>query len=150
MTWGNPPPFKPDPPKKGKVITPEMLAVNGSEDGHQAAFFCWCALNERPPLGLVFAIPNGGSRNIIEATKFVGTGTRSGVPDIFVAWPTKQYSGLFIELKIEKRRKEKHGGCSKDQLKWIDFLSSAGYAVKICYSWTEARDTLIAYLEGKL
>ena len=143
MTWGNPPKFVPDPPKKGKVVKPEDLAASGTEDGHQAAFFCWCALNN---IDMIFSIPNGGSRNMVEAIKFVGTGTRSGVPDIFFAKPKGKYAGLFIELKIEKRRKEKHGGCSLEQLKWIDKLEKAGYAVKICYGWIEARDALMEYL----
>ena len=29
-------------------------------------------------------------------------------------------------------------------------LIAAGYCVKTCYNWEEARDTLIAYLDGKL
>jgi hypothetical protein len=71
------------------MITPEKLAANGSEHGHQAAFFAWCAvakvqgatvadmwakgmLNGRnfiatvssplPCLEWIHAIPNGGSR----------------------------------------------------------------------------------------
>jgi len=160
MTWGNPPPFKPDPPKKGKKITPEDLAASGSEDGNQAAVFCWAAdeviAGRYPQLQWMFAIPNGGSRHIAEATKFVGTGIRSGVPDIFL--PTVQpnekfktyYAGCFIEMKAEKRRGQKNGGVEENQIEYMEYLASSGYYCKVCYSWTEARDTLIAYLEGKL
>lgn len=157
MTWANPPAFVPTKPKRGKVITPEMLAT-GSEDGEQAALFCWAALSvgKYPQLKWLYAVPNGGSRHIAEATKMVATGLRSGVPDICLphAMAMKNswivYNGCYIELKIEKRRKEKNGGCSKGQLEWLAYLATAGYYCKVCYGWEEARDTLIAYLEGKL
>lgn len=157
MTWGNPPKFVPTERKSGKLIQPEDL-LTGKEDGEQAALFCWAALSvgKYPQLAWLHSIPNGGSRHIVEAMKFVATGTRKGVPDTFLpvpirqSWPTGIWHGCYIELKLIKRRKEKDGGCSKDQLRWIDYLKQAGYYVKVCYGWEDARDTLVAYLEGKL
>ena len=156
MTWGSPPKFIPTKPKQGKIITPEQLAKSGSEDGEQMALFAWAALNcgQYPMLKWLYSVPNGGSRHIVEATKMVATGLRKGVPDICLPCVIenyiKAYNGLYIELKIEKRRKEKNGGCSEEQIEWIDYLQQAGYYVKVCYGWEEARDTIINYLEGKL
>lgn len=152
MTWGNPPKFKSDPPKPGKKITPEQLAASGSEDGHQSALFCWAAdsVGKYPALAWLYAIPNGGSRHIVEATKMVASGTRSGVPDVCLPKPCEGYAGCYIELKIEKRRTEKNGGVSYEQTKWLLHLAGAGYYCKVCYGWEEARDTLVQYLEGKL
>lgn len=159
MTWGNPPKFISDPPKKGKKITPEQLAASGSEDGHQAALFCWAAdsVGKYPQLKYLFAVPNGGSRHIAEATKMVATGLRSGVPDTFLPSTAPSftnhsgvYFGCFIEMKHEKYRTRKDGGCSEEQLDYIGYLTKAGYYCKVCYNWIEARDTLMAYLEGKL
>ena len=161
MTWKSNPLPKSKPAKPSKIIQPEDL-VNGLESGEQSALFCWAALNvgKYPQLDLLFAVPNGGSRHKVEAINLVAQGLRKGVCDIFLAWPmniiqnsyiaTKWYGGLFIELKIEKRRKEKTGGVSADQIKWIDKLLNAGYYVSVCYSWQEARDVIINYLEGKL
>ncbi len=151
MTWGNPPKFKSDLPKQGKKITPEMLAASGSEDGEQAALFCWAAdsVGKYPQLKWLFSIPNGGSSHIAEATKMVATGLRSGVPDVFL--PARKcnnndrmYYGCFIEMKVKKNK------TSKEQNDWIAYLTFAGYYVAVCYSWQEARDTLINYLEGKV
>lgn len=157
MVWSNPPKFKSDPPKKGKVVTPEKLAASGSEDGEQAALFCWAAVNvaKYSPLKWLHAIPNGGSRHIATATKLVATGSRSGVWDIFLPCPiqtewAKQYAGLYIEMKIEKRRNHKNGGLSDEQLEFGDYAVAMGYYCKVCYSWEEARDILIKYLECKL
>lgn len=158
MTWRNPPPLNFTKPKPGKMITPEDLAKSGSEDGHQMALFAWAAENvgKYPQLAWLFAIPNGGQRHIAEATKLVATGTRSGVPDVFLphytiteSLPSEGYFGCWIEMKIEKHRNRKNGGCSDDQLEWHKYLKDAGYYVAVCYSWTKARDVLIDYLEGK-
>jgi len=157
MTWGNPPPFVPDPPKKGKKITPEMLAASGSEDGHQMAVFCWAADNcgQYPLLELYHAIPNGGSRHVLEAIKMVGAGLRKGVWDTFLPVPiqtewAKMYAGLYIEMKEESKRTKKDGGLTAEQIEFGAFAVKMGYYCKVCYNWMEARDTLIAYLEGNL
>lgn len=159
MTWGNPPKFKANPPKKGKIVTPEMLAGD-SEHSQQAALFCWSALNvgKYPALAYMFAIPNGGLRDVRIAVSLKAEGVKSGVCDVMLPYPAKMahilnfndghYYGLFIEMKNEKYRNHKNGGCSEEQLDFIDWVTSAGYYVKVCYSWEEARDCLIAYLEG--
>ncbi len=151
MTWGNPPKLEPAKPKPGKKITPEDLAKSGSEDGHQAALFCWAAseLARYPQLQWMFAIPNGGSRHIAEAVKFVGTGTRAGVPDIMLPIPyydsyEVRHHGMFIEMKVGKNK------TSKAQDEWIDALRANGYYVVVCYTWNVARAAIVAYLENKL
>jgi len=50
-------------------------------------------------LGLIFSIPNGGSRNILEAKKLKQTGSLAGASDLIVLLKNKC---LFVELKIEK------------------------------------------------
>ena len=144
MTWGNPPKFVNVNKPPAKKVTPEQLAASGSEDGHQAALFCWAAANtaQYPQLKWLFAIPNGGSRHIAEATKMVATGLRKGVPDVFLPWPNYGYAGLFIEMKI------KEGKISKDQNEWINYLSNSGYKAIVCWSWEEAKKELLDYLNA--
>lgn len=146
MTWGNPPKLEPSKPKTGKKITPEDLARSGSEDGHQAALFAWAADNIviYPQLKWMFAIPNGGSRHIAEAVKLVGTGVRSGVPDVFLPYAAPNYMGLFIEMKVGKNK------TSDNQDAWIEYLRSAGYKCTVCYSWEEAKIVIMNYLDGQL
>lgn len=159
MTWGNPPKFKSEPAKRSKVITPEQLAASGSEDGEQMAVFCWAAnnVNKYPPLAWLHSIPNGGSRHVVEAGKMVAAGLRSGVWDIFLPLPIQDkvdyrswYNGCYIEMKIKKRRKEKDGGLTEEQIEFRDYAVSMGYYCQVCYSWKEAKDALIAYLERKV
>lgn len=157
MTWNNPPKFIPTPPKVGKKITPEMLAASGSEDGNQMALFAWAADNvgKYPELKWLHAIPNGGQRHIAEASKLVATGTRGGVWDIFLPWPWYKlgeytYHGLYIEMKKSNKRNVKNGGLSEDQVEFGDYANSVGYCCRVCYTWEEARDVLIQYLEGRI
>lgn len=156
MTWGDPPPFIAKQLNKAKAVTSEQLAASGSEDGHQMAVFAWAAsmCGQYPQLKWMHAIPNGGSRHIVEATKMVAAGLRTGVLDIFLpVWKIgdrKVYHGLYIELKTEKRRNKKNGGLTDEQIEFIEYAESAGYYCKVCYNWIEARDIILNYLEGRL
>jgi hypothetical protein len=157
MTWGNPPPFKSAPHKKGKLVTPEKLAASGTEDGSQMAVFCWAAANcgQYPELKWLHSIPNGGSRHILEAIKMVAAGLRSGIWDIFLPLPiqtewAKQYAGLYIEMKEESKRTKKNGGLTDEQIEFGDYAVKMGYYCKVCYTWEEARDILIKYLTLKV
>lgn len=133
------------------MITPEQLAKSGSEDGHQAALFCWIALNkeEYPELDWAFAVPNGGKRDKRTANRLKATGVKSGVPDIFLPVRRGQFPGLWVELKrpeLKPKRQGSKGGVSDEQDKYKKHLLSQGYGVYVAYGWEDARDTMIAYL----
>jgi hypothetical protein len=103
----------------------------------------------------MYSVPNGGSRPIAEASKLVATGTRSGVPDLVLpicapSFYKVKYPGCYIEMKKEMYRNRKNGGCSDEQVKYIAYLRSEGYYCAVCYSWEEARDMIVNYLEGRL
>ncbi len=133
------------------MITPEQI-VKTSEDSHCKALMCWCALNikQYSQLRWLTHIPNGGSRDIREGAKFKAIGVKPGFPDYFLAYPRYgefKCCGLYIEMKIEKYRNAKNGGCSDDQLEWLDYLNNAGYKAIVCYGWIEARDAILEYLK---
>lgn len=71
----------------------------------------------------VFAIPNGGRRNVVTAMKLQAEGVRAGVPDLFV--PALR---LWLETK-----KPREGKLSAKQAAWRDYLRAAGY------DWAEVR-----------
>lgn len=130
------------------MITPKQLAASDTEDGHQAALFCWCALNIKlyPELKWLFAIPNGGKRDARTAGKLKATGVKSGVPDMFLPVCMQHRTGLWIELKRPVTEYQRAGQISNEQLEWLNHLTKEGYAVRVCYGWEEARDALIQYL----
>ncbi len=94
------------------------------------------------PEALLFAIPNGGQRNIIVASKLKAEGVRAGVPDLFLAFPYRNYDGLFIEMK-----KTKGGRVSGKQKNMLEQLAEVGYKTVVCNGWLEAKAVIEEYLE---
>ena len=114
-----------------------------TEDQEQAALFDWARMAEGayPELQWFHAIPNGGKRNIVTASKMKATGTKPGVPDTFLPVPRNGYHGLYIELK-----RRKGGRISPEQKKCMEFLRGLGYRVEVCMGFQEAVETIKDYL----
>lgn len=137
--------------RSGDKMTPEQLAANGSEDGHQAALFCWIQQNRGdarlPGIDKMFAIPNGGARSAATGARLKMTGVKRGVPDTFLPVPFGQYAGLFIEMKKPADR-EKHtskGRTSNEQDEFLSFLTAMHYKCEVCFTWEEAVAALKRY-----
>jgi hypothetical protein len=88
---------------------------------------------------LVIHIPNEGKRSYSTAYTLKAMGMRSGIPDLFVAYPSNGYHGAWIELKSEK------GKVSKAQSEFIELLRSQNYFVCVCFSFEEAVETIGKY-----
>jgi len=88
----------------------------------------------------LFHIPNGGSRNIIEATKLKKMGVKAGVPDLQLIIPNGQVHGLWIELKAQK------GKLQPSQKIMIQRLEAQGYLCKVCFGADEAINEIKKYL----
>jgi hypothetical protein len=99
----------------------------------------YCAARNYP----IFAIPNGGSRNKIEAVNLKRQGVKAGVPDLFLPVANHGKHGLFIEMKYGK------GRTSPAQKEWIELLRENGYAAEVCYGASEAIDLIEKYLTRK-
>ncbi len=90
---------------------------------------------------MLFAIPNGGARTAITGARLKKEGVRPGIPDLFLAIPTKGFPGMFIEMK------RKGGRATPTQVRMHNSLRSRGYAVACCRGWEEARDRVWEYLK---
>ena len=117
--------------------------INIKESAIQEAFFEWLALY-KGMRSYGFAIPTGGSRNVIEACNLKRQGVTMGVPDLFLAYPSSGYYGLFIELKSAS------GRLSYAQKEWIERLNNKGYLAVVAYSLDEAINIVKNYIEGKV
>ena len=115
------------------------------EAQEQRALFDWAAYaqNRWPELGMLYHIPNGGSRDPREAHNLRMQGVKPGVPDICLPVPRGGYAALYIELK------RKSGGVLSDnQRVWLKALSRAGNRAVVCRGFDEARETILEYLRG--
>lgn len=116
--------------------------IKSSEAQEQAALFEWAAWNvgKYPELALMFHVPNGGSRNAIEAANLKRQGVKAGVPDIFLPAARGIWHGLFIEMKVGKNKS------TEKQIEWQNKLFDQRYLVYVCWSWEEARARIECYL----
>ena len=117
--------------------------MKNEESREQSALIKWAEMSaaKHPCLRLLFAIPNGGKRNVITAANMKREGVKPGVPDLFLAYPSKGFHGLFIEMK-----KRKGGKTSEAQFQWLEMLQAAGYQVAICAGWEEAKNMIEQYI----
>ena len=89
---------------------------------------------------LLFAIPNGGKRNVITAVKLKAEGVRAGVADLFLAFTNEQFAGLFIEMKIGKNKQ------TQAQWEFKEMVRMRGYAYVVCYTLDEFMEAITHYL----
>jgi hypothetical protein len=104
------------------------MKLKGEEEYLHIACFTWVKLNEKqfPCLKLAFHPANGGSRNIIEATKLKKMGVRPGVPDFMLPVRVVEvWNGLAIEFK------SKNGTTSEIQEEYISGLLRCGWCVRV-------------------
>lgn len=125
--------------------TPKRRYV-AHEGNEQEALFAWAlyAAGAMPELGLMFHVPNGGSRNRIEAAKLKRQGVRAGVPDICLPVARGGFHGLFVELKYGRNK------ATDRQTAWLDALRSQGYLAAECVGWDTAREVITKYLKGEI
>ena len=93
---------------------------------------------------MLFAIPNGGDRNVLVAVKLKKEGVRRGVPDMFLALARGGWHGLFIEMK-----RRRGGVVSPEQAAYIEALRAQGYRAEVCKGCDEALEVLRDYLSAK-
>lgn len=121
-------------------------AVIQSEHDEQVALMKWWALSCKQfgiAEPLLFAIPNGGLRNVVVATRMKAEGVRAGVPDLFLAVPRGDYCGLFVEMK-----KTKGGRVSEAQKEMMSELERQGYRAIVCQGMEEARRQITDWLNS--
>ena len=109
---------------------------------HEIQVNCVNYFRLRYPKGLIYAIPNGGQRNVIVASKLKAEGVLSGVPDLHIPIAKKGSNGLYIELKNGKA-----GKVSDNQQTIMEKLQSEGYQCEVCRSFDEFRTIIDNYMQ---
>lgn len=101
--------------------------------------------NKHQELRWLFAVPNGGHRNKVAASKLKAEGVKAGVPDYLLPVVRESgfigYVGLAIELKRMKRSQT-----SSEQIEWQIHLSSQGWRAVVCKGHAHAWAVICEYL----
>jgi hypothetical protein len=125
-------------PRKKSSPNASKRKRKSTEFDQQKAFVRLCRFY--PKLrGHVLHIPNGGSRNIIEAKNLKLMGVMKGAWDIFVAIPSNKYGGMWIEFKSET------GRLSKEQIEFEERMKDK-YKCQVARTWQEAFKSVEDYL----
>ena len=93
-----------------------------------------------PELDLLHHIPNGGSRNQLEAANLKRQGVKAGVPDLCLPVARNGKHGLYVEMKWQNNK------TTEKQDWWLEQLRQQGYETAVCWSAEEAMDTIAGYL----
>lgn len=93
------------------------------------------------PCKLLFHVPNGGSRNKVEAAKLNGQGVKPGVSDVILLIPRNGFASLCIEFKTES------GKQSKEQIEFQQQAEAFGNKYVIARTAFEAIEAVRAYLK---
>lgn len=120
-----------------------MTREHPTEHAEQVALMQRVRLHESryPALKNLAAVPNGGARSKIVASKLKREGVSPGYPDLLLDFPAGGYHGLRIELKSMT------GYASREQKGWIERLRANGYRAEVCRGADEAWRVIAEYLE---
>ena len=118
--------------------------MNQWEAAEQTALFRWAGFmsGRFPEIEMLYHIPNGGSRNKIEAAHLKQQGVKAGVPDLCLPVARGEHHGLYIELKYGKNKP------TENQKRWINLLRSQNYKAEVAYGWEEASKIILEYLKS--
>ena len=78
---------------------------------------------------VIYAVPNGGSRNVREAQRLKDEGVLAGVADLVIMLP--QGKSLYIEMKVKGNRQ------TQNQKDFQKIAEALGYKYYVCYSFDE-------------
>jgi hypothetical protein len=135
------------PPKREIRRPIDGKPVRPTEHQEQCAVIGWWNHGHsfyKLPYFALFAIPNGGARDMITGARLKKEGVRRGVLDLCLAVPTKTYHGLYIEMKAGDNKP------SAEQKGYIEYLNGCGYRAIVCWSGEEAIGEIKRYLGGEL
>ena len=133
-------------PKRERIRRPvDGKPVRPSEHQEQSAVIKWWALVHKQyhlPEFALFAIPNGGARDLITGARLKAEGVRAGVVDLMLANTNGSSAGLFLEMKVGSNKP------STEQDAFIAYLKSQNYEASVHWDSASAIAAIKDYLRG--
>lgn len=93
---------------------------------------------------------NEGKRTAAQGFHLKLMGLRPGVSDLFIYYPTRDYHGLWLEMK----RNKKYSKSERSTPSWIaqeqfqEAVKKVGYAAYFCYGWVDGKNIVERYLSS--
>lgn len=112
------------------------------EHEHNLQIACVRWFRLQYPKHLIYAIPNGGRRNVAVAAKLKAEGVLPGVPDLHIPVAKGGFHGLYVEMKAGKNKP------TDTQRSVMRKLRDEGYRCEVCYSFDDFVKTIDDYIHG--
>lgn len=112
--------------------------MKNEEHNLQVACVRWFDMQYPSHKNMLFAVPNGGKRNVVVASKLKAEGVRAGVADLIFMCGLGQV--LFIEMKTKK------GTQTESQKAFEMMCLENGYIYKIVRSFEDFKKLIEIYL----
>ena len=116
------------------------IKMKSKEAQLQTACVRWFRLQYPEYARLLFAVPNGGSRNPIEAHNLKQQGVTAGVSDLILLVPSHPCHFLCIEMKAGANKQ------TPAQKAFQSEVESVGGMYVVCYSFEQFAGAVSAYL----
>lgn len=115
-----------------------------SDEEHRIQVACvnWLRYMHPECKDSLFAVPNGGRRDRVTGAKLKAEGVLSGVADLILLKPNKQYHALCIEMKTRK------GSQAETQKAWQRHVEKDGYKYIVCRSLDDFIEQVTNYLNN--
>lgn len=115
-------------------------------DEHVLQTFCvsWYRNKYPDTRMLMWSTPNGGKRSKSEAKRLKKEGVLSGVADLSLMIPNKEFHGFFIEMKVGKNTQ------GENQEHFQTAVEKQGYKYSVIYTYKDFKKEVIEYLNNRI
>ena len=102
--------------------------------------------------GLLIKLNNEGRRSQAQGWNLKLLGMEPGAHDLFLAYPTAQYNGLWLEVKQNRKYtpSEMARGSFAAQIAFSERMISVGFAAHFCYGFEHGKQVIERYLLDKI
>lgn len=111
--------------------------MKNEEHNLQVACVRWFDMQYPSHKNMLFAVPNGGQRNVVVASKLKAEGVRAGVADLILMCGFGNI--VFIEMKTEKGKQQ------ESQIVFERMCNKNGYIYKIVRSFEDFKKLIEMY-----
>lgn len=131
--------------KLANEVTPMRRKPHDDEHRLQVACVRWFKYQYPTIAHALFAVPNGGRRDVTTGAKLKAEGALAGVSDLILLKSNDKYGALLIEMKTPK------GKQSQYQKQWEKDITKHGeYKYIVCHSFEEFQRGVNEYLSTAL
>ena len=128
--------------KLANEVTPMRKKQHDEEHRLQVACVRWFRYQYPSIAHALFAVPNGGRRDVTTGSKLKAEGALAGVSDLILLKSNAEFGALLIEMKTPK------GKQSEMQKQWqLDITRNGEYKYVVCRSFEEFQTAVNNYLQ---